>query len=205
MSKFYILIPPSEGKSAGGSGAPLKSVGKNVAALAKQLAKPGTDWDKILGVKNRALEKAIGANRDLLKSPTMRAMERYTGVVYQAIDYPTLDKKAQTFFNAHVRIVSALFGLVEPRQLIPDYKLKIDKLGAANHWRPILKDALKNAFIIDLLPQAHQKAVDYTDGMVINFLRMKNGKRISAGHHGKQIKGRFIRWLCDHQTRDVKQ
>ncbi|MCA9407838.1 MAG: YaaA family protein [Candidatus Omnitrophica bacterium] len=204
MNDVIILIPPSEGKQAGGTGPALKKVSSTVKTIITQLADQHQNWEKILGVKGKTLEQARHANQNILSFSTMPAVERYSGVVYIAIDYPSFDEKAKAFFNRHVRIVSAVFGLVKPTDLIPDYKLKIEKLGADKHWRPHNGKELKGCFVIDLLPQTHKKAVVYDDGVAVDFVVVKNGKAIPAGHQGKHIKGRFIRWLCQNQCVDTK-
>jgi cytoplasmic iron level regulating protein YaaA (DUF328/UPF0246 family) len=154
----------------------------------------------LYGVKGRALEAARKANQNILVSPTLPAIERYGGVVYDGIDYPTLSAEAQEFLQAHVRIVSALFGLITPEQPIPEYKLKIEKLDAAKYWKPIIAKKITGSFVIDLLPQAHQKAVEYKQGVTVDFIFSKNGKAVPSGHHGKLIKGKFIRWLCEEMV-----
>lgn len=198
MKNLIILIPPSEGKAPGGNLPPLKKVSPPVRHVIDQFAGLSTSqWSKTLGLKAKALEAAIAANTSILKSPTLPAIERYTGVVYSAIDFPTLRAKAKTFFNNHVRIVSGVFGLVHPQDPIPDYKLAINKLKADAHWRPFNAKALSGAYVLDLLPKAHKKAVAYTQGREIDFVVEKNGKKMPAGHQGKHIKGRFIRYLCE--------
>jgi len=160
------------------------------------------DPSQLYGVKGKALEAALNANRTILSSPTMPAIERYSGVVYNGIHYPTLATQAKEFFQAHVRIVSALFGLVKSDELIPDYKLKIEKLDAAFYWKPIINKLLSGYFVIDLLPQTHQKAVGYKEGVKVDFLVFKKDKPVPVGHQGKLIKGRFIRWLCEQGVTD---
>lgn len=192
-----ILIPPSEGKTSGGKGKPVKPTKAQHKMIDRLLNFDG-DWSKLLGVKGKALDEAVEANQSVLASPTMPAIERYSGVVYDGIDYPGLSKDGRQFFDKHVRIVSALFGLLKPKDGIPNYKLKIEKLDAARYWQPIITKALQNKFVIDLLPKAHQKAVRYDDGIAVDFIIEKGGKRKPAGHHGKLIKGRFVRWLCEN-------
>lgn len=206
MNDFFILLPPSEGKKEGGLGSPLSKVPTEVLQIINKLNKTSDkDWKKLLGVKGENLEQAIQSNKSILSSKTMPAIDRYTGVVYSAIDYSSFNQKEQIFFADHVRIVSAVFGLVKPTDLIPEYKLKIDKLGADKYWKPIMKEKLKGVFVIELLPQAHKKAVEYDDGISVDFHFIKGGKKIPAGHNGKHIKGRFVRWLCQNQICDVKQ
>lgn len=205
MKNLIILIPPSEGKTSGGTHPALGKVSVHSEHIIDQWKDFSTQqWNKYLGLKDKALLKAIEANKDVLSSKTLPAIERYSGVVYSAIDYPTLSKKAKSFFDQHVQIVSGLFGLVKPQDLIPDYKWKIDSAGADKFWRPINRKKLEGAFIVDVLPQAHKKAVEHDKGAIVDFYVIKNGQKMPAGHQGKHIKGRFIRWLVERQTVDEK-
>lgn len=201
-----VLIPPSEGKQAGGSHSSLKKFSPEVQQIANRLDKvKKSEWEKLLGVKGKALEQAILANQSIAHSQTMPAIQRYTGVVYNALDYDTLKSREQKYIVRHVRIVSALFGLVQPDQLIPDYKLKIDKLQSDKYWKPILSEQLQDSFVIDLLPKAHKKAVGYSQGCAPDFLFLKDGRPKPAGHNGKHIKGRFIRFLAQNGVTSVEQ
>lgn len=204
MDNVIILIPPSEGKTPYGTGKPLTKLDDQVKPVYDRLLAYRGDLSQFYGVKGKALEAARLANAQVLKAPTLPAIERYSGVVYDGIDYPTLSPNAQRFFDDHVRIVSALFGFVSPRDPIPDYKLKIEKLDAAAYWKPTITKKLAGHFVIDLLPQAHQKAVSYERGVKVDFSVVKNGKSVPAGHQGKLIKGKFVRWLCQHAVTDPK-
>jgi len=198
--KTIILIPPSEGKAEGGTDKPLKSVTGVAADLIEAIG--AADPEKLFGLKGKALEKAIAVSREVLNSKTMPTIERYTGVVYDAIDYQTLKNKSD--FDEKVLIVSGLFGLLRPTDLIPNYRLKIDKLKAAKLWLNSNSERLKDAFVIDLLPQAHKKAVEYENGIEVEFVLKKAGKKMPAGHQGKHIKGRFVRWLIEKNVTDPK-
>lgn len=196
-----ILIPPSEGKAEGGNSDPLKSVSGITEDLIEAIKE--ADPKKLYGLKEKALEKAITVNKEILSSKTMPAIERYTGVVYDAIEYQTLKNKSD--FNSRVLIVSGLFGLVRPTDLIPNYRLKIDKLKAAKLWLNSNSKKLEDKFVIDLLPQAHKKAVKYKNGIAVEFVLKKAGKKMPAGHQGKHIKGRFVRWLIENNVTDPER
>ncbi len=205
MSRVLILIPPSEGKTPSGCLKPLSRLNPESRIIYDRLTAYKGDLSQLYGVKGKALEAAKNVNRTILTSPALPAIERYSGVVYDGIDYPSLKSDAREFFNTHIRIVSALFGLLKADDPIPDYKLKIEKLDAAKFWKPIIAELLKEHFIIDLLPQAHQKAVSYEQGIAVDFIVFKNKKLTPAGHQGKLIKGKFIRWLCSRQITDPKE
>ena len=199
-----ILIPPSEGKASGGEGNPVKP-GKDARAMIERLHSYKGDWGKLLGVKDKALNEALEANAAVLKASTLSAIERYRGVVYEGINYRSMAAAARRRFDERVRIVSALFGLVKPQDAIPNYKLKMEKLDAAAYWKPIIAEELDGAFIIDLLPKAHQKAVEYGEGVRVDFVVERGGKRKPAGNFGKLIKGRFVRWLCEKNMSDPRR
>jgi len=176
-----ILIPPSEGKNSGGTNNPVSfsEVSKSLLSI--------LDTSKV-------------ENKNILSQKTLPAIERYSGVVYKGIDYESLKNKR--LFDEHVRIISGLFGVIKPTDLIPNYKLKMNRTYKV--WREhILFD--DSYFIYDLLPQEHKKAVSYTKGVRIEFSIIKNGKKIPAGHNGKLIKGKFIRWLTEHNFSDFAQ
>ena len=76
-----ILLPPSEGKAVGGDGPPWSA---------------GTMADRALDRHRRAVLRA--ATRTGLvarRAPTMPASERYTGVLYQELDWASLPAAAR--------------------------------------------------------------------------------------------------------------
>ena len=125
------MLPPSEGKASGGDGAPLNldslsfnslnSIRARMAKALAQLSQRPRVAQKLLGVKGAALERAKLDNASLNKSPTLPAIERYTGVMYDAIDHRSLDPVAREAFGRTVVIMSGLFGMVRPFDLIPTY------------------------------------------------------------------------------------
>ena len=106
-----------------------------------QLSQRPRSSKKLLGVKGPALEKAMAENAGLQEAPTLPAIERYTGVMYDAIDYRSLDAGATEAFDRNVIIMSGLFGMVRPLDMIPAYKLKMGsallrRKTCAAVWKP---------------------------------------------------------------------
>lgn len=202
MRDIVILIPESEGKTLGGE---FKS--QTYSSITKELVAeinnyPG-DYEKLLGVKGKKLEESISVNKEILSSKTLQAIDRFSGVVYDGISYETLSEK--DYFNEKVMIATSMFGLVKPTDKIPNYKLKIDKLGSWKKWLDHNSKIIENKFVIDLLPKTHQKSVSYENGMFIDFIIEKDGKRKPAGHAGKLIKGKFVRFLCENKIKSLKE
>jgi cytoplasmic iron level regulating protein YaaA (DUF328/UPF0246 family) len=194
--RLVILLPPSEGKRPGGSGSPLRAFGPVTTALlaAMDAADPTALYP------TRTVE-AARINSSIRTAPTMPAIERYDGVVYDALGYATLDARAREYIDTHVVIVSALFGPLKARDPIPDYVLSMTKLRAAQRWRGDASTAFgTDTVVIDLLPDTHRKTVAYTNGLRIDFTFTQGGKVVRAGHEGKRIKGAYVRWLAENSV-----
>lgn len=197
---FSILIPPSEGKASSGHSPPLKKFSPTTEKLLALIEK--TDPKKLYSAKT---SDSTEINKAIRTAKTLPAIQRYTGVVFDALNYETLSPQEQEYINTRVRIVSALFGILKPLDLIPNYSLSIIKLGAAKLWKEENSQLLKEQFILDLLPDSHAKAVSYTNGVRIDFTYERNGKVVRAGHEGKRIKGVFVQWLAQNNITKVNQ
>ena len=103
-------------------------------------------------------------------------------------------------------IFSGLFGLLKPLTLIPDYKLKMNVLSLDYHWRETISNVLnKEDLVIDLLPQVHRKAYIPADNVKkIDFFVIKKGKKSSAGHFGKAVKGQLINYIVKNKITSIE-
>jgi len=224
-----VLLPPSEGKADGGQRRKLALRSMSNRSLTAQrettidalaAAVDGSDAarGKLLGVKGAALAAATDANRTIRTSPTMPAIERYTGVLYDALDVESLGPTDRERLDQQVRILSGLWGVVSPIDRIPDYKLKmgaslpgIGRLATA--WREPITDALtestSGATVWNLLPNEHAAAwappeVGTMDApaaiLTVKFLDegpTVDGRRTftTVNHWNKLLKGALVRFV----------
>ena len=209
-----ILIPPSEGKAKTKSGETLFSetnfkFEREVNQVVRLLEL--IDDEDLSSVYGTSAEKASlfhRQNQDVFNSQCAPAIERYTGVVYEHINWMSLSESAKDYMEKYVYIFSGLFGLLTPKTLIPDYKLKMNVLSLQYHWNPILTKALKDEKnIIDLLPQVHRKAYKPNKENVIpvDFQITNKGKKSAAGHFGKAVKGEFIRYIAENNITNIDE
>lgn len=184
-----ILLPPSETKPPGGRRPPWQP-GAGVL--------PDLD-----GARARVLSTA---GDGLTAAPTMRAIDRYTGVLYGQLDWPSLSPEARRLGNRTVLIASGLWGVSAPTDLIPHYRLKMSANLApmgklSTWWRPqltaALADHLAGRLVWDLLPGEHAAAwrpdeVPVARRVTVRFLD-RNGRTVS--HWNKLLKGALVRHL----------
>ncbi len=216
-----ILLPPSEGKALGGTGAAWTPGAMAIdlddqrrtliAALAGAMRGTEAERAKLLGVSGRTLADASAADRRVTKSPTLPAIERYTGVLYDTLDHLSLTRAQRTRLGASVVIVSGLWGAVMPGDPVPAYRLKMSAtlpaLGKlSSWWREPLTAAVvelaRDRPVWNLLPKEHDAAwgppADRDQYVVRFFDRQRDGSLVAVSHDNKSLKGALVRYLVAH-------
>ena len=165
---MIVLLPPSETKRPGGDGPPLQLGALSTpeltplrSALIGELVALAADPDasrKALAI-SASQDSEILRNAELLSAPTMPAIERYTGVLYDALDVGSLRGTTAERARSRLAVGSALFGLLRADDQIPAYRLSASsKLPAggtlASRWKPALEPVLahlqQQELIVDL-------------------------------------------------------
>lgn len=211
---MLILLPPSETKRDGGDGAPLETGSlrfprlrpvrsRAVRALA-ELARDPEATARALKLGPRQLAE-VERNRRLRTAPTMPALDRYTGVLYDALDAGSLSAPAREFAAQRVLIHSALFGLVGPLDGIPAYRLSHDSrvpgLPLRELWAAPLAEVLSQAsgLVLDLRSEGYVKL----GPAPLAALRLRvvtrdaSGERRALNHFNKRSKGLLTRALVE--------
>lgn len=216
--RLAILLPPSETKSTGGRGAPLHldalSFADELGALRKQLVDAVTTLAADVPASRAALglsdrqDDQIALNADLWTSPTLPALRRYTGVLYDALDYRTLTPAGRRKAHESVLVASALFGLVRGGDPVPAYRLSAGSTlpglgGLASLWRPVLAPVLAgfDGLVIDLRSSAYAALAPAPGAVTVRVLSvLPDGTRAIVSHFNKHHKGVLVRTLLSSRA-----
>ena len=214
---MLVLLPPSEGKAPGGRGAPLDLASLSHPSLTPVRARLVEALQAAALTDPEALQAALGCpagevakDAELTTSPTLPAMRRYTGVVYEALSYATLSPAGRRRANTSLRVASALFGLLSPTDRIPAYRLSggtslpgVGSLGTL--WRPVLEPELSahRGLVVDLRSGPYAALARVPDAVQVRVLRDADGKRTVVSHDNKHTKGLLARALCEAGARTV--
>ena len=93
----------------------------NISAYLDALQK-SSELTKIFGTKRVDMDM-LSACLELANAPRIEALKLYSGVAYKALDFASLEKKAQDFLLESTLIFSNLFGLVRGFDPLPYYHL----------------------------------------------------------------------------------
>lgn len=213
-----LLLPPSEGKAPGGeprtawtceSGLFGSDLGQWRDEVATALRRVRGGDTRLLGVSGDHLRRAKDANSQLIGAPTLPAWRRYTGVVWDHLDPGSLPAVARR----RIWVVSGLAGLVSAVDPLPDYRLKMSarlaEMGPlAQWWRDDLTDSLLarlgRATVVDLLPQEHRAAIDWTRVPALRLDLVTRSGGAAGGHAAKAAKGLLARAMLQSGTTDPR-
>jgi len=213
---MLVLLPPSETKRDGGDDRVLELsslsypglMGSRTAAL-DATSDLALDPDAMaaalrLGPTQRS---ELERNRNIARSPVMAAMDRYTGVLYDALDAASLSIEARSLARSSVVIHSALFGLLGADDPIPAYRLSHDSrlpgLRLRSLWSAAIGAELDrhDGLILDLRSEAYVALGPVPVRPEGYFLRVvaagADGRKRALNHFNKKGKGEFVRALLE--------
>lgn len=155
----------------------------------------------------------VAVNAVVRTSPTMAAVDRYTGVLYDALDAGSLDPAGRRWLGAHVLIHTAPLGPVGSLDRIPAYRLGA---GAALPGAPPLRRlwsapvsqaiaGMSPAFVLDMRSEAYAALGPVPASVRSVYVRVVsrdgNGAARALNHFNKHAKGAFVRALAEHRPR----
>lgn len=210
-----ILFSPSEGKQSSGNALPNELLGSNKAR--EDILKSyneiilGEDEDAIcnlFGLKKQS--DTLAYKNDIFNSPLMSAIERYSGVAYDYLDYNTLEPNAKEYLKNNTIIFSNLYGPILGGDAIANYKVKqgnhIGKIDPQKFYKERFSYQLDlylgTSDILDLRAGYYDKF--YTTSKPYTTLKfLKEGKSVS--HWAKAYRGIVLRELAKNAIASLKE
>jgi cytoplasmic iron level regulating protein YaaA (DUF328/UPF0246 family) len=210
---MLILLPPSETKRTGGDDPQLSVAGlrfPRLAALRGDLVRDVALLAQDSEASMRALKlgprlaNEVGRNLEVADSPTMPALDRYTGVLYDALESASLAEADRCFAGEHLVIHSALFGPVSALDGIPAYRLSHDSrvpgIQLKRYWSTaVTRELSGSGLILDLRSEGYVALGPVAGNPQAYFLRVvtigPDGTSRALNHFNKSAKGLLTRQL----------
>ena len=200
---MLIVLPPSETKAPGGTDASMSLSFPSLDAVRTSLIDVLTATD--VNIQMRELKVPAGKraeaeeNLALRTAPVMPAIQRYTGVLYDALDASTLSDAAL----ARLAVGSARFGVVRAGDLIPRYRVsggsKVGGKTMKSWWGRSVTDVLcEQGFVVDMRSGAYQQLGPVPGALKVRVEQADTGKVVS--HFNKLYKGELARALAPHDA-----
>jgi cytoplasmic iron level regulating protein YaaA (DUF328/UPF0246 family) len=157
-----------------------------------------------------------------LQEEWLPAAAIFTGEAYKGLNYNELSETNKQRGQERLRILSGLYGLLKPADLILPYRLEMGtpfqptpkETSLYSFWRPKLTKSLASELsldeiIINLASAEYSKALDFKKlkNRVITptFKEFKNGKFSTVMIFAKHARGSMSRYLIENNLEDIEQ
>jgi len=176
---------------------------------------------KLMGVSeaiaNLNHERFMNWQPEATPDNAKQALLAFKGDVYTGLDADSLDSKGLTFAQKHVRILSGLYGLLRPLDLMQPYRLEMglkfansggkdlyqfwgeditESLNTAlgKSGSPILVNLASNEYFRSVKPKALEAEI-----ITPAFKDLKNGQYKMISFYAKKARGLMARYIIDNQ------
>ena len=157
------------------------------------------------------------------KSKGCPAFKAFTGEVFRGIDIQTLSNEALIYSDSHILIISSLYGLLNPHDIIKPYRLDFNADCApdggklSKYWKSKLTIAFVKHIkssgekeVLDLLPGEAAKCLDwkiikaFAKVMKIDFKTVGDDGNLKTPHSGKlkELRGKMVRTILNRKIND---
>lgn len=152
-----------------------------------------------------------------------QAILAFKGDVYTGLDAETLRPDDFAFAQRHLRMLSGLYGVLRPLDLMQPYRLEMgtrldNERGRDLYqfWGDIITETLNRALaeqgdnvLINLVSNEYFKAVKpkRLDGQIVTpvFKDGKNGQYKVISFYAKKARGMMARYIIEHRLTEVSQ
>ncbi len=176
--------------------------------------------DKIAGLNAARFEEW---SETFTTENSRQAIFAFKGDVYTGLEAETLSESDLEFAQNHLRMLSGLYGLLKPLDLMQPYRLEMGTKLANDRganlyqfWGNIITDKLNDAIdaqgdnvLINLASNEYFKAVKpkALDAQIITpvFKDCKNGQYKVISFYAKKARGMMARYIIENRIESVKQ
>ena len=158
-------------------------------------------------------------NQNFNKGNFRPAIFTFNGDVYSGLDPYSLKSKTLDSLQKKIRIISGLYGILRPFDLIQPYRLEMGtslKIGSNNNlyefWRKkitdyIIKDLTNDEVIVNLASKEYSSAIDFKSikNNIVSpvFKDFKNGKLKIISFYAKKARGTMSRFLIEKNASSI--
>jgi len=149
-----------------------------------------------------------------------QAVLAFKGDVYTGLDAETMDEKGFDFAQKHLRILSGLYGVLKPLDLIQPYRLEMGTKFANSKgtnlyqfWGSQLREEIESLaddeIVVNLASNEYFKALEAKklNARIITpiFKDWKNGEYKIISFYAKKARGFMSRYIIDHKINDPER
>ena len=181
------------------------------------------DLTNLMGISGKIADLNYERNQDwslpFTNKNARQAVYAFSGDVYRGLDAYSIDDNKIDFMQSTVRIISGLYGLVKPLDLIQPYRLEMGtKLSFDNnknlydYWKEKITNQLNSELsesesVLNLASNEYFKVLDTkvikSDVYSANFKQLKDGNYKTIAIFSKKARGMMARYIIENNITDI--
>lgn len=185
------------------------------------------ELERILQVNNqiatRAADSYYNWNNDPENKNAKQAILTYNGEVFHGLDANTLSAGDLEYAQQHLRILSGLYGVLRPLDLIQPYRLemntRLEKAPVKNlysYWEKEIPSTIEDALaqsgkpdvLLNLASNEYAKSVQFKKNRIpvidFEFLENKDGVYKTITIYTKKARGLMARYVIENRIETVE-
>ncbi|WP_128330256.1 peroxide stress protein YaaA [Apibacter sp. HY039] len=183
-----------------------------------------SELEKLLDISPKLSKENWERNQAWKAKPSnnesLQAVLAFKGEVYRGLEAESLSKKGLDYLQKNLFILSGLYGLLKPSDVVMPYRLEMGKkLKTGNSkdlyefWGETLTTHLKSTLkkdepIINLASKEYFKVLNSKELnhpiIEVDFKDFKDGKLKSIMMYFKNARGKMTRWCAENEIKKVE-
>lgn len=180
---------------------------------------------ELMGISDKLAELNWTRNQEWTslntKVNSKQAVFAFTGDVYVGLDVNSLNQNQLEILQDKLRILSGLYGILKPLDLIQPYRLEMGsslKIGTNKdlyqYWKKNVTSELNNEltendFLINLASNEYFKVIDkkllkVKEIITPEFKDYKNGELKMIGFFAKKARGLMVRYIIENNINTIE-
>ncbi len=177
---------------------------KKLVATMRKLSK--NDLGKALSIRGTLLDETYALYKNFHQNPAYHAFASFNGLVFKQLQKTSYTSREYAYIAKHVRILDALYGLLEPGTLIKPYRLDMKaKLGISLYTFWNIDDAFEDDEVILNLASKEFSQMISKPLITVEFLERKNGTLESLATYSKMGRGALLQYLIQNRIETVEE
>ncbi len=145
----------------------------------------------------------------------MQALRYFDGIAYKTLDVESLSDSEYEFLAEHLRILSGLYGILRPSDLIAAYRLemktKLTVDGKSNlykFWSDLLYKSMSrdsDGIIVNLASKEYSQCIEnylQDETYITCTFKVDKGKGLKVqSTAAKQARGHMVRWIAQNKIK----
>ncbi|XVN42221.1 MAG: peroxide stress protein YaaA [Candidatus Rickettsia vulgarisii] len=176
---------------------------------------------KLMGISDKLADLNYNRFQDFNNHSAKQAVVAYDGDVYSNIDRKNFTKQQLNFLQDHLCIISGLYGLLRPLDLIRPYRLEMavklpDLMKLPEFWQDKITSYInktlatqQNKYLINLASSEYSSSInlDQLNYPMINiyFKEYKNNKLQIIGINAKKARGAMVNFISKNLVDNPKK